>query len=145
MDKNDRSEVLNSVYRGAEAGVTAINDLLPGVKNSSFRADLITQRTKYSAIKDSAEQQLCSLGLPPKDIPPLKKAGMTIGTQMNVAMNNDTGHLAELMIRGSTMGITNMTKVLNRYDGSDKNTVDLAQELITTEQQNIDRLKAYLK
>lgn len=70
---------------------------------------------------------------------------MTIDTQMNIAMNNDTDHLAELMIRCSTMGITNMTKVLKRYNGEDKNIVYLAQKIRTTEQQNIDRLKAYLK
>ena len=74
----------------------------------------------------------------------MKKAGMKMGVMMNTALDDTTSHMAELMIKGSSMGITQMTKVLNDYQPPRKEVTELANRLITAEQNNIDRLKAYL-
>jgi hypothetical protein len=50
-----------------------------------------------------------------------------------------------MMIKGSNMGIIQMTKVVNGYSDASPETLGLAQKLITTENDNISRLKTYLK
>lgn len=144
MQKNKETEVLNSIYRGAKTGSQAIIDLLPKAENSRFCSDLQTQEQEYNNISAEAANMLISMGSEPEPVSAIKKAGMKMGVEMNTIMNNDTGYLAQLMIKGSTMGITNMTKVLNNYENPNPQVTDLAQRLIKTEQQNIDRLKAYL-
>ncbi len=50
------------------------------------------------------------------------------------------------MIQGSNMGIIDMTKYLNESKrcSVSKEAVDLANEVVTFEENNIQRLKAYL-
>lgn len=137
--------VLNSVYRGASVGSQAISDLLPNTHDSDFTADLQTQEREYVSISTEAANRLRAMGSKPEPVPLAKKAGMFLGVEMNAMMNNETDHLAELMIKGSNMGIINMTKVLNGYPDVTVEVRNLADKLIKTEQQNIDRLKVYLK
>ena len=144
MENSEDLRVLNSIYRGAKTGSQAISDLLPQVEESRLRADLTTQKGEYETIGADAANRMCALGGRPEEVPALKKAGMKLGVAMNTAMDVSSSHLAELMIRGSTMGVTNMTKVLNAYTPADRAISGLGNRLITAEQQNIDRLKVYL-
>lgn len=144
MQKNKETEVLNSIYRGARTGSQAISDLLPKAENSRFRSDLQTQEKEYNGISTEAANMLINMGTEPEPVGAVKKAGMKMAVEMNTALNNETSYLAQLMIKGSTTGITNMTKVLNNYENPNPQVEALAQRLIKTEQQNIDRLKVYL-
>lgn len=144
MQKNSEATVLNSIYRGAKVGAAAIQDILPKVEDSNFLSDMKTQYQQYNAISGQAAAQLLSMGASPEPVGTLKKAGMKAATEMNTILNTDTTHLAELMIKGSNMGITNMTKVMNNYSDPKPEVKQLADKLIKTEQQNLERLKAYL-
>ena len=145
MAENSNIPVLNSIYRGALTGRDAITDLLPSTKDPTFIADLKTQQNQYVSICNEAASRLRAMGKVPEDPSVIQKTGMKLGTKMNTMMNNETDHLAELMIKGSNMGIVNMTKVLNGYPSVSSDTKSLAQQLITAEQNNIERLKQYLK
>ncbi len=53
-------------------------------------------------------------------------------------------HIAEMMVRGATMGIVGMTKVMNHTPDCDVKTREMAEKYIAAEEQNIDRLKRFL-
>ena len=144
MQKNNDIVVLNSIYRNAQTGYQAISDILPKTDNAGFRSDLKTQEGQYKAIVNEASSRLAGLGTEPESVSSIKKASMKVMAEMNTMMNNDTTHLAEMMIQGSNMGITNMTKVLNGYPDPNPDVKNLADRLITIEHQNIERLKTYL-
>lgn len=136
--------MLNSIYRGAKTGSQAISDLLPHVSDPELRADVTAQKREYESISADAANRMIALGGHPEDVPAVKKAGLKLGVAMNTAMDASTSHLAELVIRGSTTGITTITRVLNAYTPQWSGISDLANRLICTEQRSIDRLKAYL-
>ena len=137
--------VLNSVYRNARTGAEAITDLLPRADDSSFISDLETQKKEYESIGGEAASRIVGLGAEPESVSEMQKLGMKMGTAMNTMVNDETAHLAELMIKGSNMGIIQMTKVMNGHREASPETLGLAQKLITCEHDNITRLKAYLK
>ena len=137
--------VLNSIYRGARIGSESIENILPKTEHPAFRDDLRTQEGEYEAIMKEAANRLMEKGNTPDPIGSYKKVTMKAAVEMSTMANCDTSHLAEIMIKGSTMGITNMTKILNGYQNPDPQVAGLAQKLITTEQQNIERLKTYLQ
>lgn len=136
--------VLNKIYKSSRLGISAIDDMIPSVRDSAFLSDLRTQRAEYGAISAQAVSQLAAMGLEPARVPAAKKAGMKIATALNTAANSSTSHLADMMIQGSTMGITDITKAMNGYGGSDPQIKGLADRLTQFEQQCIDRLKTYL-
>ncbi len=144
-DQNVDIAVLNSVYRNAKTGAQAISDMLPKAGDAAFASDLRTQHSEYEDISREAASRICGLGAEPEPVGEMKKLGMKMGVVMNTAMCDDTEHLAELMIKGSNMGIITMTKVINGHSNASPETLGLAQKLITSEHGNIERLKAYLK
>ena len=145
MVENVDISVLNSIYRNAKTGAQAIDDLLPKAEDSSFVSDLKTQYKEYESISREAASRIVNLGGEPEPVGEMKKLGMKMGVAMNTMANDETEHLAELMIKGSNMGIVTMTKVVNGHSTASPETLGLAQKLITCEHDNISRLKAYLK
>ena len=145
MVENVDISVLNSIYRNAKTGAQAIDDLLPKAEDSSFVSDLKTQYKEYESISREAASRIVNLGGEPEPVGEMKKLGMKMGVTMNTMANDETEHLAELMIKGSNMGIVTMTKVVNGHSTASPETLGLAQKLITCEHDNISRLKAYLK
>ncbi len=144
-ENNVNIAVLNSVYRNARVGSQAISDLLPRAEDASFKSDLVTQKNEYDSIGGEAAERIVGLGGQPEPVGEMKKLGMKMGVTMNTMMNEETGHLAELMIKGSNMGIVQMTKVINGHRDASPETLGLAQKLINCEHDNIVRLKTYLK
>ena len=59
-------------------------------------------------------------------------------------MDASTGHIAEMMIDGSNMGITDTTKLLNNYDTRDSDAVRLARDVVRFEEHNLETMKRYL-
>jgi hypothetical protein len=145
MTENADIKVLNSIYKGARVGAEAIDDLMPKVSDTGLTADLETQLQEYESISKEAATRLVNLGAEPQAVSSMKKTGMKMSVTMNTMANDETEHLAEMMIKGSNMGIIQMTKVVNGYSDASPETLGLAQKLITTENDNISRLKTYLK
>ena len=144
-EKNVDIAVLNSVYRNAWTGAQSIGDLLPKAGDPAFISDLETQKREYESIGGEAASRIVGLGGEPESVGEMQKLGMKMGVAMNTMMNDETEHLAELMIKGSNMGIVQMTKVINGHRDASPETLGLAQKLITCEHDNIQRLKTYLK
>ena len=145
MESINEKAILNDIFQSAQIGSKAICDLLPKVENATFRADLKTQDSQYKDIQKDAAGQLMQMGETPQELGTMKKAGMWASVNAQTVINTDTSHLAEVMINGSTMGITNMTKLVNTYQNPNLQVKGLADRLIQMEEQNIQRLKTYLQ
>ena len=65
---------------------------------------------------------------------------------MNTMMDATSSHLAEMVIEGATMGMTDMTKILREYENKNcsEQAIKLAKEIAEFEDKSIDSLKKYL-
>jgi hypothetical protein len=77
----------------------------------------------------------------PEDAGSMKKAMSRMGIRMNTAIDHTSSHFAEMVIQGSTMGITDLQSVLNSNRDASDNTQRLCSSLIHREQNNINRMK----
>ncbi|MBR4296322.1 MAG: hypothetical protein IKT56_05770 [Clostridia bacterium] len=139
-------ELLCYIYKNVKMGSDAIIDLLPKVDDSSFRSALTNQLSGYEKIADEAEKQLTPLGIKPKEEPVMKRAMAKLGITMNTMTDASVGHMAEMLIKGSTMGITDMTKYVREFEGQGcpEQALKLGRELITFEQENVEKMKTFL-
>lgn len=65
--------------------------------------------------------------------------------QAHTIADHSTSRLAELMIRGNTMGTVQMTRRLHQLSvGADRELVALGQQLLCAEEQNIQEMKRFL-
>ena len=65
--------------------------------------------------------------------------------KMNTLTDDSTSHIADMMIKGTVMGITELRQLISR--GQDKisgEIIDYAKELLSLEESFEERLKTYL-
>ena len=71
--------------------------------------------------------------------------GSYMGINMEMIKDNSDGRIADMLVKGMTMGIVDITKRLdNLGEESDKEVRKLAEKLKEYEQSEIKVLKAYL-
>ena len=78
--------------------------------------------------------------------PENKIARMMLSASINgsTLLNTTTSHVAELMIRGSNMGLSSLWKAMNHNDQAGEQSMELARELMDFEENNIKELRKYL-
>ncbi|MDE6740471.1 MAG: hypothetical protein K2K07_15415 [Lachnospiraceae bacterium] len=142
--KHDDAKILWEVQRNTEMGMTAIDTILDKIGNDDFSLQLARQSLQYSEIHNKALDQIL------RDEGEVYR-GSQIADMMlkgsihaNTAFNVSREHLAEMMIQGSSRGITSMWKAMKHNSLAADETVELAQELVDFEQKNIEKLKEFL-
>nr|WP_238882765.1 hypothetical protein [Clostridium sp. YIM B02551] len=142
MDANN--ELLNYIYQNAEMGESTIKQLIPMVNDQAFKNNLQSQLNEYKTIFDIADRKLKELNRESKGIGTLTKVSTYIMININTLVNKTPSHIAEMLIRGSTMGIIDITKKIKDYQNQDKQILDIANRLLKFEERNVNELKGFL-
>ena len=145
MNNSTEASVLKAIFKSAQTGSQSITDIMPQVKDTGLREDLNRHREEYERISDEAELCLGRLGEAAKEPGAMQKFGMKMGIEMETALDTTASHIAEVMINGSTMGIINVTKIMNGYPNAEPDTRRLSERFINSERENIERMKNYLQ
>ena len=80
----------------------------------------------------------------PQQLPAFSRAMSKMGIALDLAFDNSTGHIAEMMIQGTNMGIIKLNKSMNAASDITPETKKMADEMLDREQKYIDRLKRFL-
>lgn len=138
-------DLLEEVYKATTMGVQATDLILPKIQDGNLHAQVERQKNNYQGMASKARALLDQEGQGPgSGSKPMQKAMLWSSIQMNTLMNGSTGHLAQMMIQGSTMGIVDMQKRLNDLPASEEKPRKLAEEFIEGEQKSIEELKRML-
>ena len=83
-------------------------------------------------------------GIEPKDVNFVKKTMMTMGVKMNAMKDDSRSHIAEMMIKGTVMGITELGELLSSNSQASEEVLNFANELKSIEEEYEERLKNLL-
>lgn len=145
MALNDYNiKAINDVYKNAHIALQSISDLLPSVDGDGIKDELKEQYEGYEKAIGEISTFMAEQDLEPKDINPFKKAMMWSGIKMNTMFDNSRTHIAEIMIKGTVMGITELTAMKNESDNLDDNVLKYLDDLLTLEEEYEQRLKKFL-
>lgn len=136
--------LLNEVYLNCKMGATAIDTLLPRVEDPIFAAELQKMLQQQQTIVHKAATELRSRSTIPAETSTLARAGLWSSLQLHMLSNRQKDHIAEMMIQGDMMGIINLTKAKRAYSGADSAIIELANSVITQEQESIEKMKEFL-
>ena len=59
-------------------------------------------------------------------------------------MNNDSPKLAEMLVQGTTMGITDTIKALNEFKSQNEELNSIAKNIVSHEEEFVESLKTFL-
>ena len=142
---NNNLEFLNFISKNSEMGFSSIKDLFDEVDSEEFREILKKQRQKYEEIYNEASELIDNYDEEQKGVTSMEKFTSYIMIKMNLLTDKSINHIAEMMIKGSNMGIIDIRKKLNTYKDIDKRVKKLGEKLLETEENNIEELKPFLK
>ena len=140
----DDKEMLQFIMKTAEMGCRGINAIKHYANSEEMSNALRSQNIEYGRLYHNAYNMLRERNQPSCHVSPMSNsmAKMVVNRQMK----NDSSdpHIAEMMIRGNTIGVQKTSRRIRQYNKSDESISKLAQKLIATEQANIEEMKSYL-
>ena len=138
-------EALAEIYRNTNLAMQSIEDILPEVDHDGMTKELRAQHEGYSQIGSKAAKIAKDKGIALKEPGVFKKAMMWSSIKMSAMMDGSKNHIAEMMIRGTVMGITALrTTQTDLPINPDPEVEKLLSELIDLEENYEKRLKEFL-
>lgn len=137
-------DLLEKTYQNASIGITALKAVMDKVDSREMNKELHRQLRDYRDIADKSRNQLLANGTKVKEQSFYIKTIMKGNVKMNILMNPSDSRIAQMVIQGSTMGVTQMTKLLHAKRDADGISTEIAKELIKKEEDNIASMKKYL-
>ena len=141
---NGNAELLNFVYQNSQMGVETIEQLLDIVKDKEFKEHLHEQYEVYLMFHRDAKELLNDSGHDEKGLSAFEKIRTYLMINIQTMMDQSTSHIAQMMITGSTMGVTEAIQKEHDYKDADKKILDLMEDLQGFEEKNIKKLKKFL-
>ncbi|MBR2621599.1 MAG: hypothetical protein IKC97_04415 [Clostridia bacterium] len=146
--KTATTELLQRLYKNLKMGSDSIVSLLPKVKeeDAAFKSDLTMQLDGYEKYAHRVNDLLRQDGEPSEQDNLWNKMTAKVGTTMSTLMDTTLSHLADMVIQGSTMNMNDTIKLMREFENSSatESALSLSRDIIGFEEQNIERMKAYL-
>ncbi len=137
-------ELLEHMVKSTEMGMEGIKNVLKKAGEKKLRDELRDEYSEYEAIHRDASALLAERGEAPAGISAFSRVSSEMMTEIETAFDQSSSKLADMMIKGTTMGVTKSLKLMNSYDGDDERVKALCERLKTLEENRINNLKSYL-
>jgi len=141
---NDNIEMLNYLYQVSEMSKDVIDQMLQQVKYLEFNDILREQLKNYENVVTKSDTILNEEARVPKGTNIMPETMAYFETRVNALKDDSSTHIAEIITKGSTQVIFDVTTNINKVTHINNNTKDLARRLIKIEQDNIEALKPFL-
>ncbi|MDO4395049.1 MAG: hypothetical protein Q4C23_03615 [Mycoplasmatota bacterium] len=144
---NQNSELLLYIYQNAEMGVKSTTQLINLLNKSDnkIKTTVEKQLKGYESFLKKSQNLLKKNKISPKGTNIIAKISSSIGISMEFMKDNSDAKIADMLIRGFTMGNIDIDKLIDKYKNeADKNIIHLAKELKKFGEENIELLKSYL-
>lgn len=142
--KSQDIAVYREIQRNTEMAMKAIDTISDKVYDDQLAMQIARQSIKYSEIHNQAMKQLVAAKGDAYRSNYISDMMLKAGIHYNTFLNTSTGHIAEMMVKGSNMGVLEMEKILNHNEQAGERSVGLARELIEFEEKNVERLMKFL-
>lgn len=136
--------VLNEINKGIKMGMDSISTISEKVGDNNFKDDLLFQYDKYNEILNRVNSELKNYDDFPKELPPMQKAMGYMDIQISTLNDKSNSHIAEMLIKGTNMGIIEGVKLKNRNPNINPTISNILDDFIQFQENNVEKLKKYL-
>lgn len=145
-DKKNKDVLLNDLYKNAHTALQSISDTMPALTaDNKIKEELIEEYEQYEKYLSDLSAFMKDSNIERKDINPIKKAMMWGAVKMNTMTDTSDNHIADIMLQGTLMGITDLRTMVNGTDGEiDIDVKRFADTLLKLEETNEKNLKKFL-
>ena len=142
-EKITTDRLYQEVYKACKMGSESLVNLLSKVTDEKLRAEMTAQLERYEEFASRAREQLFDLDETPKEESAFTKLSAKMGVMMNTMLDATSSHIAQMLIEGYSMGITEILKVIHAYGKKDQ-AESLAREVVSFQESCSENIKKYL-
>lgn len=140
----DDIELLNHMHQNADMAKDSIKNIISISNDANFIKALNKQFLEYQNTLEITKKLLDEKNANADQARTFSKIMARISCDLKTLKDHSTRKFAEMMIQGSTMGISNLKKQIENYNGTDTKVVELANKQVDMEQTNIDEMQKFL-
>lgn len=136
-------ELYEEIYKGCKMGGESVVNILTKVTDEGMKTELTRQLTRYEELAARAREALLQRNKTPTEEGILTRVSAKMGVAMNTMIDATSSHIAQMIMEGCTMGVTDLMKNM-RLHGEDSEAYALAREVVDFEEDCYERMKQYL-
>lgn len=138
-------KMLNDIHKNADMGQDTLRHVLEASHDGKFSDVIRKQMEGYEeAFRASGEMLRARNCEEQKEAPAISKMMAHMNINMKSMQDMPTSKLAEMVMQGGMMGVTELTRQIHDYDGEDREVLDFAKKQLKREEKNIEELKKFL-
>lgn len=144
--REDTIKLLKECNSGITMGMSSINNVLPYVKNPDMRNALVKCKESHAKLGEKTHRALSMYdeSRNPPHMMAKMMADMRVKSKIMMAMDSKQRTIAGVMTDGCNMGIKSIYKNLNKYNEANSDAKEIANNIISSEQQLRTELRKYL-
>ena len=142
MTKNE--EFLQYAYKNASMGKSSIDQIIKVIDDNNLKDVLHEQINDYEHILENVAKELEILKSEPKDVSKFTEMMTYFSVKISTVNDNTSTHIAKMLIKGSDMGIIQITETLSNYKRLKPSIRQIGKNLLEIEENNRSRLKKFL-
>jgi hypothetical protein len=136
----------DALYKNVKMGADSIINVLSKVPEGELRNELTREINEYESFAKTLENMIYDMGDTPKEENILTKMGAKIGMAMNTMNDASPQHIAQMVIEGATMGVTEIIRLIRENENSNcsEKVMKLAKDIVAFEEDTIEKMKKFL-
>ena len=145
MLNDSNLDAINEVYKNASVALLSISNVVPEITDVELKKEILDEYDGYEKLLGEVTKYMTEKGYEAKEVGMMKKFMMKSGIKMNTAMDDSESNIAQIMIKGTVMGVTELCELINNSDKvTDRKIIEYAERLKTLEETYEERLKKFL-
>jgi len=138
------TKLLDLAYKNVRMASFAIDCIIDKIEDPKFEELLRKQNDFYLDTTEILEKLSNDIGHEPSDINAFLKGSSFASINMKTMLNHETSHLAEMLVQGTTMGITEIYKAKRENPTQNKKLIEVVDSIGKSEEIFIESLKDFL-
>jgi len=139
------NELLGHMYRNVQMGNESLCDVLPKITDKFLITNVTSQMEHYADYASRTAAALRKRSVQPQELSAMKRAMAKTGIAMNTLVNSSDRHIAEMIEKGTRMGVDDLEGQMVRLtkEGCDHEVTALCKEIVAFERREADKMKDY--
>ena len=141
------ADLLQAVYKNLKMASDSILNVMPKIRDEALRHEMTIQLSCFDAFSSRAAKLLAQEGVTPEEGSFLSKTVAKWGSMMHTMADASPAHIAEMMVEGATMGMTDMLRQLREAENrtASEDALQLARDACAYEEKIVEDMKKYLR
>lgn len=144
ISENVNRKAITDVYKNAHIALQSISDILPAVEDENLKKELKNEYDGYEKIIGEISSYLAEKNIEAKDVNVFKKAMMWSSVKMKTLIDDSKNNIADMMIKGTVMGVNELTAMKNEKENYDEKVAEFIEKLLSLEEGFHENLKKFL-